>query len=285
MNCLMKYLLGDKDALPIFFEVNELTMRIYFFVPLFFVLSSLFLQANDIISRPEPPRMVNDMAGFLTPNQRIELEQRLVEYARQSSTQLVFVSVPDLKGYEKADYAVRLAHDWGIGQEGKDNGILILVKPKTAGSSGEVFIATGYGIEEYVPDAVAKRIVENDMLPYFRQQQNYQGVRTAVERLIDLTQGKYTAEAYMQQQGTEGFPWGVIFFLLIFTFVPLLSRLSHARRTSVGKNIPFWVAMGLLMSSSRSTGRGSFGNFSSGSGSFGGFGGGGFGGGGAGGSW
>ena len=250
-----------------------------------FLLTSIFLSANDILPRPTPPRMVNDVAGFLSPAEQADLERRLFQYNNQTSTQIVFVSVPDLKGYAVADYAVRLAHDWGIGQEGKDNGLLILVQPKTEERQGEIFIATGYGLEEYVPDAVAKRIVENDMLPYFRQGQNYQGVRTAVERIIDLTEGKYTADAYMKQTGAEGFPWGVLFFLFIFIIFPILSKASQARRTSIGKNIPFWVAMGLLMSSTGRAGRGSYGSFSGGGGSFGGFGGGGFGGGGAGGSW
>ncbi|NOY37197.1 MAG: TPM domain-containing protein [Chlorobi bacterium] len=244
--------------------------------------------AQDFPSRPDPPRLVNDFTGFLKPDESSRLEQKLEQFARETSTQIAIVVVKSLNGYDKSDYAFRLAEDWGIGQKGKNNGILILVKPKTGNEKGEIFIATGYGLEGAVPDAVAKRIVEVDILPAFRNGAYYEGLDKATTTLIQLTRGEYTADEYLKKTGganTGGSVAGVlIFFILLFIFFGNFRRARHA---GVGHNLPFWAALFLASSASRSN-RGYFNNFSSGGGSFGGFGGfggGSFGGGGAGGSW
>ncbi len=246
--------------------------------------------AQEIPDRPKKQRLVNDFANFLQPNERQQLESKLVQFARQTSTQIAIVTVSDLKGYDPADYAVRLAHKWGIGQKGKDNGLLILVKPKNPDSRGQVHIATGYGLEGAVPDALAKRIVENEIIPNFKQGQYYAGLNAATNTIMKLTKGEYTAEQYMKkakQEESKPFPFFAIILLGVITF-SVFGKSNKARRKSVGHGIPFWLALTMLGGSSGRM-RGSYNDFSSGSGSFGGglggFGGGGFGGGGAGGSW
>ena len=253
-----------------------------------FIFSSLPVLADDFPARPSPPRLVNDYTGFLSNDEQVRLEQKLVNFDRETSTQIAVVIVEDLKGYDKADYAVQLGRKWGIGQQGKNNGILILIKPKTSDSKGEVFVAPGYGLEGVVPDAIAKRIVENEMLPEFRNGSYFNGIDRAVNTLMDLTRGEYTADEYAQQTKNVN-PQLIVYILFIVFFVlfSIIGRARRARQYSVGHNIPFWMAL-MMLSGSRNSHRGSFGNFSSGGGSFGGFGGfggGSFGGGGAGGSW
>jgi len=244
--------------------------------------------SQDIPPRPQPPRLVNDMAGILKEPEAAQLESMLVEFDRASSTQIAVVTIPDLGGYDISDYAFRLGEAWGVGQEGFDNGFVVLVRPKAAESRGRVFIATGYGVEEYVPDAVAKRIVETEMIPLFEQNQYFEGIKRGVDILISLTEGKFTAREYMEQTEGSGAGWGLLVFLIFFIVFILRSRKSRYR--TMGGDLPFWAALFLLGSSGRSH-SGHFGNFSSGSGGFGGgggfggFGGGSFGGGGAGGSW
>ncbi|MGC9470599.1 MAG: TPM domain-containing protein [Bacteroidales bacterium] len=244
--------------------------------------------SQDIPPRPQPPRLVNDMAGILKEPEAARLESMLVQFDRASSTQIAVVTIPDLGGYDISDYAFRLGEAWGVGQEGFDNGFVVLVRPKSAGSRGRVFIATGYGVEEYVPDAVAKRIVETEMIPLFEQNQYFEGIKRGVDILISLTEGKFTAGEYMEQTEGSGAGWGLLVFLIFFIVFILRSRKS--RYHTIGSDLPFWAALFLLGSSGRSH-SGHFGNFSSGSGGFGGgggfggFGGGSFGGGGAGGSW
>jgi len=253
---------------------------------------SLFLSgmlwAQDFPERPNPPRLVNDFTGFLKPTETRSLENKLEQFARETSTQIAIVIVPDLHGYDKADYAQRLAEKWGIGQQGKNNGALILVKPKTANEKGEVFIATGYGVEGAVPDAIAKRIVEYEIIPEFKKDNYFAGLDKATTRLIELTRGEYTADQYVKSH-KEGTLIGNIFAILIIilVFFVFFGNARRSRHTHIGKsNVPFWTLFFLGGSGGLSSG--SFSNFSSGSGSFGGFGGfggGSFGGGGAGGSW
>lgn len=263
------------------------SQKIIFFLALILISVEAF---SDVFpEKPRPPRLVNDYTGFLTEGEKDDLEQKLDTFNRATSTQIAVVILGDLHGYDISDYAVQLARKWGIGQKGKNNGILVLIKPKTSASKGEVFIATGYGLEGAVPDAIAKRIVENEMLPSFRNGNNYEGINKAVTVLMALTRGEYTADEYSRRtksQGTGGIPVFII-FILFFVVFSFIGRARRARQYSMGHNIPFWLAL-MMLSGSRNTHGGSFGNFSSGGGSFGGFGGfggGSFGGGGAGGSW
>ena len=238
----------------------------------------------EIPERPNPPKLVNDFAGILDNNENNQLEGALVQFARESSTQIVVVTVADLEGNDPGDYAFRLGEKWGVGQNGKDNGIIVLLKPKTVNSKGEVFIATGYGLEGVLPDAIVNStIVDNEMIPHFKQNDYFGGLVSGIKVMMEISREEYSAEQY-QQNVNAGSGSPIPFFILIFIFIISIFGRGRSRRVySPGRSLPFWLAMG-MMSGGRSSG-GSFGNFSSGSGGFGGFGGGGFGGGGAGGSW
>ncbi len=255
-----------------------------------FLLISLFsFGQDDFPPRPEPPRLVNDLAGVLDDDVVPRLENTLVDFARQTSTQIAVVTIEDIGDYDAGSYAFQLAEKWGIGQGDKDNGILILVQPKSEGVRGQAFIATGYGLEGVVPDAVANRIVDNEMIPRFKQNDYTGGVISAVQVLANLTRGEYTADGYMENTGGKGFPSVIIILIMVGIFFISAFRSQKSRHSSVGHSLPFWMLLGMLGSGGRSH-SGSWGSFSSGSGSFGGggfggFGGGSFGGGGAGGSW
>ena len=250
------------------------------------LISSISIQAQNIPDPMSPPRLVNDFAGFLTTNEQNSLERELLRFNNETSTQIYIVVVKSLDGYDKAQYAVELGEKWKIGQKGKDNGALILVKPNYQNEKGEVYIATGYGLEGVIPDAIAKRIVNNEILPKFKEGNYYQGLKSATSILMSLTRGEYTADAYYQKskKKSSGSYFPIFFILMIIIFSTIGGRRRSGRHHSVGSSLPFWIAMSMMGAGSRSSG-GSFGNFSSGSGGFGGGGGGSFGGGGAGGSW
>ncbi len=248
--------------------------------------------AQQLPEKPNPPRIVNDFAGVLTAEQRESLERQLVQFNNETSTQIAIVTVKSLDGTSVDDFAFKLGEKWGIGQKGKDNGALILVKPKYGNEKGQAFIALGYGLEGVVPDALANRIVDNEMIPNFKKNDYYNGLLAAATRLTQLSKGEFTAENYMSQtsrKGKVGGGIGTIIFMIIMFFI--FSRAGRARNSSLGRsNLPFWIFLGMMGSGSRGHG-GSFDSFSGGGGSFGGgssfggFGGGSFGGGGAGGSW
>lgn len=248
---------------------------------------------QDIPERPDPPRLVNDLAGVLNGNQAGQLEQELSAYARQTSTQIVIVTVPSLEGYEIADYAFQLGEKWGVGQKGKDNGVVILFKPKTAEERGQVFVAVGYGLEGVIPDAVANRdIVDHEMIPRFQQGDIYGGLVNASRVIMALANREYTPQQYQEKVSSN--VGGIPFIVLLFILVLVLAIFRGRRRYYTGGgNLPFWLLLGSMLNSGHRSG--SWGSFSGGrgfsggsfgsSGGFGGFGGGSFGGGGAGGSW
>lgn len=101
-----------------------------------------------------PRRLVNDFAGLLSDSQRQALERKLVDFDRETSTQIAVVTVDDLGDYAPSDFAQRLHDKWGVGREGKNNGILVLVKPSVPGSRGEAYISVGYGLEGVIPDII-----------------------------------------------------------------------------------------------------------------------------------
>jgi len=245
--------------------------------------------AQDIPVRPDPPRLVNDFAEVLAPGETRHLEQKLLSFNDSTSTQIVIVTVKSLNGYDKADFSYRLGELWGVGQKGKNNGIVVLVKPKLGNEPGQAFISTGYGLEAVIPDAIAKRIVEQEMIPFFREGNYYGGLDKATTTLMGLARGEFTADDYVKDPNKNPLTYLVPFLVIAAIF--FLIRMSRARSYSIGKSIPFWTAFWLLGSLGGRSYNGSWGNFSSGSGpfggggSFGGFGGGSFGGGGAGGSW
>lgn len=247
-----------------------------------FCFSNLIIGKQDIPERPRPPRLVNDYLNILSAQQKSSLENKLVKFNNSSSTQIVIVIIGDLSGYDKAEFAYKIGEEWGVGQKGKDNGIVILVKPTGGQGQRKTYIAVGYGLEGIIPDAIAKRIVDHELLPNFKNNRFYDGLYAATDVLISLSLKEFKAEDYVAKTKKKFGPplIMIIFFILIILF----SRLVRVRSYSSTNSIPFWTAF-WLMGSMGGHHSGAFGNFSSGGGSFGGFGGGGFGGGGAGGSW
>ncbi|MGE0077246.1 MAG: YgcG family protein [Bacteroidales bacterium] len=253
----------------------------------FLLIVSLFVSSHvlsqEVPDPMNPPRLVNDFAGLLDHDEWSRLESKLRAYHDTTSTQIYVVIVNDLQGYDISDYAFRIGEKWKVGQKGINNGVVIIIKPRIGNERGQAFIATGYGMEEIIPDAIANRIVDNEMIPNFKQNSYYAGLDAATDVIIDLALGKYTAKQY--QKGES--PIAGIIFVVVFFLIIILSMGKHSRANSsaLGRSVPFWIAMSMLGGGGRSSG---FGDFSSGSGSFGGFSGGGggsFGGGGAGGSW
>jgi uncharacterized protein len=245
------------------------------------------LQAQEDCFPANTNRLVSDFEQILSAEQTNALESKLNAFAKETSTQIAVVIVKDLCGYDKAMYSYTLAEKWGIGQQGKNNGILIMLKPLGGTGERHTYIAVGYGLEGVVPDAISKRIVEQEMIPFFKTNDFYGGLDAATNVLISLTKGEYTAEQYSAGNPAAGI--GVFLIILMILGLVMLSRAKEARSYARNNNLGFWAALALLNAAASSR-RGSYGNFSSGGfggggGGFGGFGGGSFGGGGAGGSW
>jgi uncharacterized protein len=250
---------------------------------LFVIFAVTAKAADDLPERPNPQRLVNDFTGTLQQGEIQQLEKKLVDFHNSTSTQIAVVITDDLKGYESSDFAIRLHEKWQIGQKGKDNGILILIKP--SGSTGEhkAFISVGYGLEAVIPDATAKKIVEYEMIPQFKEGKFYAGLDAATSVLMKLALKEFTATDYLNKHKKN--PLRAYWPVLAIVAIVILMSIMRTRRYAGSNNVPFLTAFFLMGMGSGSSGSGSFGNFSSGGGGFSGFGGGSTGGGGAGGSW
>ncbi len=259
----------------------------------------IFASTTWAQSYPEaqnPQRLVNDFADILSSDQENALEARLVAFDDSTSTQIAVVTVADLEGADASEYATELAHRWGIGQAGKDNGVLILVKPKTAESRGEYHIAVGYGLEGAIPDVYASRIGREIMIPAFAQNNYFAGINDATRAIMQMTTGEYTAEESGEQKRKVKM-WTYIIIGMVFLFIFFGSNRKNknggggnggSHRDDDGDELLSalgWGLFGASLGSRSGGGFGSSGGSGFGGGGFGGFGGGGFGGGGAGGSW
>lgn len=247
----------------------------------------LSLVSFAIPSRPTPQRLVNDYAGLFSAEQEAQLESMLVAFDDTTSNQITVVTVKDLEGYPASEYATRIGLEWQVGSAKFDNGIVLLVKPKTADSYGEVFIAVGYGLEGAIPDAYAKRIIENQLIPHFQNNDYFGGVEAACVVLMKLASGEISDPREMEEEVDA---LSIIIFLAFMAFlifiVVLFNKGDDGSGGSGGPGGRRTAHTGpIIITGGRSSG-GGFGGFGGGSsGGFGGFGGGSFGGGGAGGRW
>jgi uncharacterized protein len=264
-------------------------MKSSLILALILLITGIGFAQSGIPDKPEPPRLVNDFANILSSDQVQTLESKLVAFNDSTSVQIAVVIVPSLNGYDKSDFAQRLGQKWGVGGSKFNNGFIVLIKPKSSSENGEAFIATGYGVEQFVPDATASDIVNNEMIPHFKQDDYYGGINAATDVLMSLVKGEFSADTYSKskKKGVSVF----IIFTIIIVIVILISRNNNnhrnINRNGTGGMLFFpWLmgGGGFGGGSSGGFGGGSSGGFGGGGG-FGGFGGGGFGGGGAGGSW
>lgn len=260
------------------------------------VFGSLNLYAQREIP-PNPNRLVSDYANMLSPQEEAALTNKLNAYARETSTQIAIVTERSLEGEDIFDYSFRLAQEWGIGGNGEnDNGILIYV----ALEDRDMYIQTGYGAEGFLPDNIAKRVIENVITPAFREGQYYEGLSEGAQVIMDLGKGEYTNTD--QRKRVDGGPPAFLIIIILIVLIIIFSNLGggddddggyyrggrydmdrrRSRRGGGG-----WI----FLPGPGGFGGGGGGGWDSGGGGgfggggFGGFGGGDFGGGGAGGSW
>ena len=247
-----------------------------------FLLALVGAQAQDIPPPPDPPRLVNDFAGFLSPAEQADLEAKLVAYDDSTSTQITIVTVETLGRWDIAEFSFRLGDAWGVGGEKQDNGLVITVSREER----KVFMATGRGLEGPLPDYLCDRIIDNIIVPAFKQGEFYRGLDRATDAAILAIGGEFVKE--VQEPKTPVIPiiLILILFIVIIVMIILFSRNNpgggQIHRRGWGGPIIFGSGGGSHWGSG-GFGGGGFGG--GGGGGFGGFGGGSFGGGGAGGSW
>jgi len=282
MNFRMKFLTGKMLT-----KMNRLCKILIFNLLALILFTPV---AFAIPSRPDPPKLVNDFAGILTSAQIANLEYILDTFDDSTSNQIAIVTVNDLEGYSANEYAQKIGQSWGVGSSDFNNGIVLLIKPKTDSENGKTAIQVGYGLEGAIPDVYAYRIIQNELLPKFQENDYYGGIYSACDQLMQLASGEISSP----RQYEEPFDWvSLIFLLLMIAFVIYVIKQSNSGGGGGGGHYyddgPFsdrriWIGpVGGSWGGGFGTGGGFGGGF--GGGGFGGFGGGSFGGGGASGSW
>ena len=260
-------------------------MKTYFWTYIFFLFAALGQAQDKIPDPPRPLQLVNDLAGVLNPADRESLEQKLRSYSDSTSTQFAIVLIRTYGDYDRAEYTFRLANKWGIGQKEKNNGLLITI----AVDDRKYFIATGYGLEGSIPDAIARRVGEQYFKPNFKAQDYYKGLDEATTYLAQLPAGEFKAKPRSGNSNSgRGIGLLVFLFVLFFVVIPIIRQMrggggrgggGRGGGYQGGSTVPPFILFGSGGSS------GGWGSGGDSGGGFGGFGGGSFGGGGAGGDW
>lgn len=253
----------------------NLTLRKGIYAKLVLAFGFLFLSvisfAKEIPAKSN--RLVNDYANVLSASEESALETKLRGYYDSTSTQIAIVVENSLEGDDLFDYCQRLAEGWGIGEKGKNNGVLLYV----AIGDRKARIHTGYGMEATITDAMSTRIRTQQMNPAFKAGNYYQGLDDASTTIMQLASGEFVndKEDKPLQKGPSAFVIIIIIIILIILFSRGGGGRGNRSRGGFGGPV-FWGG---------TFGSGGFSGGGGGGGGFGGFGGGGFGGGGSGGSW
>jgi uncharacterized protein len=257
----------DKDRfkkrnlfLPLCLHVSVLeTFLLVFF-------SAFCLHAAEKLP-PAPTRYFNDYAHKISPATANQLESKLEDFERKTSSQIVVAIFPKMETVASLeDYAQRIYQSWKIGQKKQNNGALLLIFL----AEHKMRIQTGYGLEGALPDITCKRIIDDEIAPHFRKNDFDGGVTAGVNAMLAAAQGEYkgTGRTVGEQQGDDSYLAVLLPFLpiLFFIFIGFLmqAQRGYAYGRRGGTYISPWIGGG------SSWGGGGGGGFSGGGGSSGG---------------
>ena len=213
---------------------------------------------------PRPVGYVTDTAHLLTESEKISLEEKLSNFEKETSNQIVLATFPSLEGDSLEDFSIRLAEGWKIGQKGKDNGVILLIIP----NDRVLRIEVGYGLEGVIPDAYANQIIVNVLKPAFRKENYAAGLEKATDILMLAARGQYDEKMTSSQSDARVEFFKFLAVAGVFLFFGWL-RQSYLPRGAYSYSRGGWSGS----------------SWGSSSGGFSGGGGGSFGGGGSSGSW
>lgn len=233
---------------------------------------------------PAPKQYFNDYAGVISRNVAAQLNQRLEQFERDSSSQILVAVFPKMQSDSSIeDYTVRVAQAWKAGQKGKDNGAVLFVFTQDR----KMYLQVGYGLEGVLPDAICKRIIADEITPHFREGNLDAGLTAGVNAILAAAKGEYKGTGRTVAERFGGKPVLVVLAILV-VFLVLLAMIRAMRRaggtTYHSRGRSSWGAWTIASGSSGGWGGGGWSGGGGGGGGFSG-GGGSFGGGGAGGSW
>lgn len=181
----------------------------------FFLLALLFFGviASADPKFPELTGRVVDEAGLLSPAEEHSLANMSGTIERDSTVQVVVVTLKSLDGYDIADYGYQLGRYWKVGQRDQDNGILIMIAPH----EHKVRIEIGYGLEGFITDAQAFEMIQKQMLPRFKEKDVYGGIKNTVDAIGTILSKEYTTE-----YGADKSSHMNLFYIIAIALIPLV---------------------------------------------------------------
>lgn len=252
---------------------------------LLIVLSIQNVSAFQIPNKPTHEKAVYQLdVQALNPQQEAILNQKLKNYADSTSTQIVVIFMKTIGNNEIARFTTDLGQKWGVGQKGKDNGIIIL----SALEDKKITIQTGKGAEAMLTDALSRRIIEQIIKPAFKNKQYFEGLDQATTAVMEVMAGEFINDS--KKRNSSKVPFLIVIIVFVFIIIIAIKNKGKGGRNGGNRSFQGPDLMDILILSSlgRSGGFGGGGSASGGGfggGFSGGFGGGSFGGGGASGSW
>jgi uncharacterized protein len=215
------------------------------------------------IQFPSLSGRVVDNAGLLNPDTEQALTEKLAAHEKATTNQIVVVTLKNLQGYTIEEFGYQLGRHWGIGQKGKDNGVLLIVVP----TQRELRIEVGYGLEGELTDATASNIIQGVIVPRFKHGDFEGGITEGVSTIIQALSGAYILPASFKKSRISE-PMGRLLVMAIITLIVFIMVLIQRKGGSSGGGRSWGGGRsgGGGGSSGRSSGRSS----SGGGGSFGG---------------
>ncbi|MDX7763384.1 TPM domain-containing protein [Aeromonas caviae] len=226
----------------------------------------LLLCATALHAAPDFPALtgrVVDEANLMSRKQAHQLAQQLAVFEKRSGVQLVVVSIDTLAGDTIEEYGYQLGRHWGIGQKGKNNGVLLII----AQDERKVRIEVGYGLEGALPDAIAANIIQTRILPAFKRGDMVAGILAGSQGIMQALAGEYQPVDNTSKADKQGGPW---LFILVVIAMIVLHNLRGGGGGPGGRRRAAYMAGGFGAGSFGGRTGGGGGGFSGGGGSFGG---------------
>jgi len=190
------------------------------------IILTLFMLAIPALANalavPALQSRVNDLAGLLSPEASRRIEAELAEFERAESTQIVVLTISTLEGEALEEYSIKVAEAWKIGQEGKGNGVILLV----ARQERKVRIEVGRGLEGTLTDLVSGRIIRNAITPRFKTGDFDGGVIAGTNAIMAVVKGEYKPDDRIGQQTGKDAPPITTFLIFLLVACVVLGSLS-----------------------------------------------------------
>ena len=177
---------------------------------------------------PKPDRYFNDYAHVVSPNDALRLNERLAQFERETSTQLIVAVYRAMQSDSSIDdYTYRVKETWHVGQKGLNNGAVLFVFV----DDHKMFIQTNYGLEGALPDATCFDITHNIIAPYFKRSDYLSGLNAGITAMMQAVRGEYkgSGRTYQEAKSKNTMPVGLIVFLVVLFFIIIANRAGRRR--------------------------------------------------------